>query len=435
MICAAEAAVDAWLSCKPQGHLLDESRLLSLLPLIASKVPHTSPGCRTRELAELFCDQDGGPPPFVTLLKFHSGKVHFLNFWKAFGKAVHLSEASSEEALFTELEILRDGILRALELESSRYETPHLAAISTSILLEEVHRAATMSAHPVFWRDIASSLSRQLQLTELHIEQLSSLLLLWLNDCAKFGQMSALSQVSSQKADLVSQSQCFNPFTDPWDITSRLGSLATSTLSSRPSRPAVDHCARKGHMVYIHVYDVSQEEGIQKLNRILAPRGVPKLGGVFHAGVEVNGLEWSFAYQPHVTRSGVSCDPPRTHSQHHYRQTVKLGLTEFESEEISEIISCLVEEYPGDDYDLLRRNCCHFADDFCQRLGVGQIPRWIHRLARIGAGVATMLEAAQSVRHRVSNLQRSFSKNLQEVEFQPTKETLANMRETEWVTE
>ena len=26
------------------------------------------------------------------------------------------------------------------------------------------------------------------------------------------------------------------------------------------------------------------------------------------------------------------------------------------------------EEYPGDGYDLFRRNCCHFADDFTRRI-------------------------------------------------------------------
>lgn len=358
-----------------------------------------------------------------------------MNFWKAFGKAVHLSQASTEEGLFTELEILRDGILRELQRDPGQNDAPHLASIATSTLLEEVHRAAAMSAHPAFWSDIASSLSQQLELSTLHLEQLSSLLLLWLNDCAKFEQMPAMSEACPQHTDRMAQSQCFNPFTDPWSFTANLGSFGQDPLARRPSRPGAYVPVCSGHMVYVHVYDVSQEEGIQKLNRILAPRGVPKLGGVFHAGVEVNGMEWSFAYQPHQTRSGISCDPPKTHPQHHYRQTVKLGYTQFKDEEISEIMSSLVEEYPGDDYDLLRRNCCHFADDFCQRLGVGPFPGWIHRLARIGAGVATMLEAAQSVGHQVSNLQRSFSHHLQAVEFQPTQETLAQMRSTEWSAE
>merc|ERR1712196_431310 len=100
---------------------------------------------------------------------------------------------------------------------------------------------------------------------------------------------------------------------------------------------------------------------------------------------------------------------------------------------IATIISNLIEEYPGEDYDLLRRNCCHFADDFCRRLGVGGIPGWIHRLARVGAGVATMLEAAQSVGNQVSGIPRSFSTTLNAPECSPTHETLHRLRDNEWL--
>merc|ERR1712012_663881 len=104
-----------------------------------------------------------------------------------------------------------------------------------------------------------------------------------------------------------------------------------------------------------------------------------KFGGVFHAGVEVNGLEWCYGYNPNETGSGVHCSMPTEHPNHHYRQTVVLNATELSADEIAEIISTLVELYPGDDYDLLRRTCCHFADDFCKRMGVGGIPGWVHR--------------------------------------------------------
>merc|ERR1712226_984265 len=96
------------------------------------------------------------------------------------------------------------------------------------------------------------------------------------------------------------------------------------------------------------------------------------------------------------------------------------------------IISCMVEEYPGDDYDLLRRNCCHFADDFCQRLGVGSIPGWIYRLARVGAGVATMLERAQSVGNQVSELNRTLSLTLHGPECAPRYENMHVLRESEY---
>jgi len=116
-----------------------------------------------------------------------------------------------------------------------------------------------------------------------------------------------------------------------------------------------------------------------------------KLGGVFHAGVEVGGLEWSFGFQPQESRPGVCCCLPRQHRQHHFRQTLELARTTLSDLRIQNIISELIEEYPGVDYDLLRRNCCHFADDFCSRLGVGHIPGWVHRLARAGAALESLL--------------------------------------------
>lgn len=85
-----------------------------------------------------------------------------------------------------------------------------------------------------------------------------------------------------------------------------------------------------------------------------------------------------------------------------------LRATRLSEDAIAEVISQLIEEYPGDDYDLLRRNCCHFADDFCRRLGVGGIPGWVHRLARIGARFEQLFRSVRSVadavpREAVSN--------------------------------
>jgi hypothetical protein len=152
----------------------------------------------------------------------------------------------------------------------------------------------------------------------------------------------------------------------------------------------------------LHIYDVSQEESVQKLNRIFAHRRSPlKFGGVFHAGVEVHSLEWSYGCSTSETVPGISCGEPKSHPAHHYRQTVELRNTTLSPEDIMEIISALIEEYPGDDYDLLRRNCCHFADDFCQRLGVGHIPGWVHRLARIGARLDGALQVAQCLQGKV----------------------------------
>merc|ERR1712217_533957 len=192
--------------------------------------------------------------------------------------------------------------------------------------------------------------------------------------------------------------------------SSSIGGIVSKRRAVNRTKP-MRELASKGCMpVYLHIYDVSQENSVRRLNKVLAHRRAPiKFGGVFHAGVEVNGLEFSFGLSESTTMSGITCNLPRTHPQHRYRQTVRLRPTMLSDVELSALISDLIEEYPGDDYDLLRRNCCHFADDFCRRLGVGSIPGWIHRLARIGAGVSTLLEAAQSVGRQVAVTQRSMS--------------------------
>mmetsp|Transcript_118981 Transcript_118981/g.331948 ORF Transcript_118981/g.331948 Transcript_118981/m.331948 type:complete len:236 (+) Transcript_118981:2-709(+) len=163
--------------------------------------------------------------------------------------------------------------------------------------------------------------------------------------------------------------------------------------------PAGSDCV--GQEVFLNVYDVSQEELVQKVNKVLAHKYSPvKFGGVFHAGVEVNGLEWCYGCSTSETVPGISCSLPREHPQHHYRQTICLRRTKLSQEDIAEVISALIEEYPGDDYDLLRRNCCHFADDFCQRLGVGRIPGWVNRLARQGARLDGALQVAHGLHER-----------------------------------
>jgi hypothetical protein len=146
--------------------------------------------------------------------------------------------------------------------------------------------------------------------------------------------------------------------------------------------------------VLLHIYDVSQEDSVHKINKWLAHRKNPlKFGGIFHAGVEINGLEWSFGASDKETVPGISCCEPRSHAQHRYRETVVLKPSKLSKGDVGELLSKMLEEYPGDDYDLLRRNCCHFADDFCRRLGAGGIPSWVHRLARVGAGVDNVMYA------------------------------------------
>lgn len=178
----------------------------------------------------------------------------------------------------------------------------------------------------------------------------------------------------------------------------------------RPSSRACLPCAAcgdpdVGSPVYLHVYDVSNERKLQRLNKVLAHRRAPiKFGGVFHVGVEVGGVEWSYGYAAGNAATGVMGEEPRTNPDHHFRQTVCLRATKLSGEEVTRVLAQLVEEYRGGDYELLRRNCCHFAEDFARRLGVRRIPRWVHRLARLGARLDGVLHVAQGFRRRTEVL-------------------------------
>lgn len=137
---------------------------------------------------------------------------------------------------------------------------------------------------------------------------------------------------------------------------------------------------------------MSHDRSVERLNALFAHKLSPlKFGGMFHTGVEVDGLEWFFGSRPKNTKNnaltGVSCVKPRRHPDHHYRQTIELGVTSLDPSGVDATIGQIIKEYLGKDYDLLRRNCCHFAEDLCQRLGVRGIPPWVHRLAQIGASL------------------------------------------------
>mmetsp|Transcript_37656 Transcript_37656/g.82683 ORF Transcript_37656/g.82683 Transcript_37656/m.82683 type:complete len:545 (-) Transcript_37656:168-1802(-) len=176
--------------------------------------------------------------------------------------------------------------------------------------------------------------------------------------------------------------------------------LLYSRTAMLPYSPNLGTPAQVGGLpVLLHIYDVSQQDSIRRLNAVLAHRLSPlKFGGVFHAGVEVNGLEWSYGWTASLAVKGVHCTEPQRHPDHNFRQSVHMPPVVLSATDIAKVVSRLEEEYLGPEYDLLTRNCCHFADEFCQRLGVGQIPRWVYRLARIGARIDGVLQVRQNLR-------------------------------------
>eukprot|EP00403_Amphidinium_massartii_P005626 CAMPEP_0178377900 /NCGR_PEP_ID=MMETSP0689_2-20121128/4153_1 /TAXON_ID=160604 /ORGANISM="Amphidinium massartii, Strain CS-259" /LENGTH=427 /DNA_ID=CAMNT_0019997961 /DNA_START=63 /DNA_END=1342 /DNA_ORIENTATION=- len=291
---------------------------------------------REERVRDVFQVTSRGQPLFRRWLKDDgSGNVHFLHFWQALGRAEGHIMGKGQDAvsrrgpLLLELEEVRDKVVSWLEDKARLSRCSMVKAhLPTVDLFKAACSMAVKSVVPDFWRIVGLCLQVSWQEYEdFNIADLTVVMLAWLDDATSVGR-----------------------------------------LVSVPRPPAPGKAVLQHTQVLLNIYDVSQEDGVQQLNMFLAHTLSPlKLGGFFHTGVEVNGLEWFYGRPLGRMATGVCCCEPRENRQHHFRQTVQMVPTTMSPEQISEIIADLIEEYSGDDYDLLRRNCCHWADDFCQR--------------------------------------------------------------------
>eukprot|EP00449_Zooxanthella_nutricula_P064171 CAMPEP_0198557484 /NCGR_PEP_ID=MMETSP1462-20131121/88713_1 /TAXON_ID=1333877 /ORGANISM="Brandtodinium nutriculum, Strain RCC3387" /LENGTH=178 /DNA_ID=CAMNT_0044288269 /DNA_START=52 /DNA_END=585 /DNA_ORIENTATION=- len=140
--------------------------------------------------------------------------------------------------------------------------------------------------------------------------------------------------------------------------------------------------------VVLHVYDLGHSGEMRTVNAVLQTLGT----GAFHCGVEIYGREWSFQASPRG--SGVFVCQPRRCPSHSYRTSVDMGCTRFSEQQVLQTVQDMRVEWPGTCYDLLTRNCCHYSDQLCRRLGLGPIPLWTMNLAGAGAAVKGAYDVA-----------------------------------------
>ncbi len=125
--------------------------------------------------------------------------------------------------------------------------------------------------------------------------------------------------------------------------------------------------------LYLNVYDLTPINGY-----------VYWIGlGIFHSGIEAHGAEYAFGAHDYPS-SGVFEVEPRRCPGFTFRSSVPLGTTDLSPLEFRSFIEQCADEYYGDTYHLIAKNCNHFTDDLCQRLTGKSIPGWVNRLARIG---------------------------------------------------
>jgi deubiquitinase DESI2 len=122
--------------------------------------------------------------------------------------------------------------------------------------------------------------------------------------------------------------------------------------------------------VYLNVYDLAP------VNECLHPVGL----GMYHTGVEVLGSEYTFASQ-----AGVFQHTPKEVPQAVFREQVYMGDFDGGHIELKLIVDAIGDEQFGpNDYNILNRNCNHFASTLCLKLVRKSTPSYINRLADIG---------------------------------------------------
>lgn len=144
---------------------------------------------------------------------------------------------------------------------------------------------------------------------------------------------------------------------------------------------ALDAARDAGEQVVLHVYDLTSGP-VPTANKITSVIGL----GAFHGGIEVYGSEFYFTFD-----AGVVTCTPGGNTAHVYKEAVPLGVTSLSRREVKAVIKDMRRNdgWISDNYDLLNRNCLHFAADFATRLGIRKsaFPKYLNRLAGIGSSL------------------------------------------------
>nr|GMD48634.1 deSI-like protein At4g17486 [Ipomoea batatas] len=124
--------------------------------------------------------------------------------------------------------------------------------------------------------------------------------------------------------------------------------------------------------VYLNVYDLTPINGYAYWFGL----------GVYHSGVQVHGVEYGFGAHEHST-TGIFEVEPKQCPGFTFRKSILIGRTDLGPKEVRAFMEKLAEEYSGNSYNLITKNCNHFCNDVCSRLTGKPIPRWVNRLARL----------------------------------------------------
>lgn len=163
--------------------------------------------------------------------------------------------------------------------------------------------------------------------------------------------------------------------------------------------------------VLLHVYDF---KGTSRLNGALRTLGT----GIFHAGIEVYGWEYTFEqkvdedFRPVLT-TGICRDSPKSNNGYVHRETIDLGSTFFSEKEVSRIIESMRDRWRSEDYNIMQCNCTHFCQDLCDKLRVRGLPPWLTSAAQLGSNLLLSdLDILASARPEPSESRQALKEHL-----------------------
>lgn len=182
--------------------------------------------------------------------------------------------------------------------------------------------------------------------------------------------------------------------------------------------------------VLLNVYDVGEEELVQKINAWGTMGDKFLFGGVFHVGVQIYGQEYGFGMVEEPGITGVCACAPRSNDQHKYKCTLDMGPTNMTEKEVDALLESLshAPEWEGITYDLLHHNCLHFARSLCEKVDVRHMPHWLDRLGRTAAKVQIASEEATENWGKAKQVAQDTRRDLSEA-WQNFRASVPGMRE------
>eukprot|EP00633_Aureoumbra_lagunensis_P000897 CAMPEP_0197289084 /NCGR_PEP_ID=MMETSP0890-20130614/6285_1 /TAXON_ID=44058 ORGANISM="Aureoumbra lagunensis, Strain CCMP1510" /NCGR_SAMPLE_ID=MMETSP0890 /ASSEMBLY_ACC=CAM_ASM_000533 /LENGTH=367 /DNA_ID=CAMNT_0042760247 /DNA_START=38 /DNA_END=1141 /DNA_ORIENTATION=+ len=149
----------------------------------------------------------------------------------------------------------------------------------------------------------------------------------------------------------------------------------------------VENCwdgEEEGPLVVVNVYDLADIGVCMDLSSVLLSLNEQTMSlwdmGIFHSGIVINGVEYSFGYCENGT--GVYCCEPKSACGAVFRRSIPMGNAKYPSRFVDIQLVRMAEKWQGSSYSLLTKNCNHFCEQVCLTLGVPEpFPAWINGLA------------------------------------------------------